>query len=523
LAKIALGAVIAAGVVAAAAFMVIGPDQAGPDVGETAQVTRGSLRVTISASGETEAEQKETIRNELPWSANIRFVVPDGTPVEKGDKVLEFECTQLEEALEREKLATDTSHEAFLRVQRNLDLKKKELDNMLASAVQAVEDAKADLKRYRQGEYPIKLAEHKQEIALAERDRRLAEEKLNFKKEINADPKLGSPYSENDLKAEQLSVDRLRLAEQKAKSKLEMLVEYDHPREIQRLEAGVVSSELGLERAQIEYEAELSIAQTELRYKEKSWNDHKSKYEEYQDLWDNKRVVRAAKSGFVVYDSWPWWRNIKVAVGEEVRPRHQLMIIPNTSSIQVETKVYESMIEQVKARLESETPIPCHVRLDAFPSKVYSGYVGWVAPQPEQQDRRNRDIKVFKVIVEFDGDVEQMDLKTKMSAKVDMIIDQLDGVLQVPVAAIFPEGRNYYAYRVTDDGWEKVQVEVGGSNARRVEIRSGLNEKDIVRLTRPDNEPAPKQSEPAPERPEAPPAEQPDDEDDGDETSEAAA
>ncbi len=501
--------------------MVTSPDATGQDVGETAQVTRGPMRVTLNTSGETEAEDKEIIRNELPWNATIRFVVPDGSPVKEGEKVLEFECNALEEAVEREELATDSSHEAFLRIQRNLELKKKELANMLASAIQAVKDSKADLKRYRQGEYPIKLAEHRQEIALAERDRRLAEEKLNFKKEINADPKLGSPYSENDLKAEQLSVDRLKLAETKAKSKLDMLVEYDHPREIQRLEAAVASSELGLERARIEYQAELQISETELKYKEKSWQDHKTKYEEFQDMWDNKRIVRAAKTGFVVYDSWPWWRNIKVAVGEDVRPRHQLMIIPNVSSIRVQTKVYESMIEQVKARMQSEQRIDCLIRLDAFPSRVYTGYVDWVAPQPEQQDRRNRDIKVFKVAIEFDGDAQQLDLKTKMSAKIEMILDELDEVLQVPVAAVFPEGENYFAYRVSDGGWQKVQVTVGGSNAKRVQILSGLEAGDIVRLTRPSSDPMRKVEPEETELPETRPESE--DQDDSDSTDDAGS
>ena len=484
-----LAAVAVLAAIGGGAYLWAGGDAVQEQLGATDRIVRGPMRVTINASGEVEADEKEVIRNDLPWSARISYVVANGSPVKQDQRVLEFECKELTEALEREEMATDTAHEAFLRAERNLDLKKRELANKLAAASQAVLDAKADLVRYEQGEYPIKLAEHRQEIALAERDRRLAEEKLEFKKQINADPKLGQPYSENDLRAEQLSVDRLKLAEEKAKSKLQMLEKFDHPREMQRLQAGLSSSELGEDRAELEYEAELSIAETELKYKEKAWKDHKAKLEEYQGYEKNKRVVKASKSGFVVYDSWPWWNRVEVAVGEEVNPRHQLMIIPNTASLQIRTKVYEAMIEQINARLEQKEDVVAYVRFDAIRDKVFTGKVHWVAPQPEQQDRRrNPDVKVFKVIIKLDGDVAKMDLSTNMSAKIELVINELNNVLQAPVAAIFPEGKHYYVYKVVGGRSVKTEVTVGGSNDKRIQILSGLDEGDVVRLTRPDLE-----------------------------------
>lgn len=472
------------------------------DQGLTAEVQRGQLLVTISEKGEIEAGESEVIRNELPWSATIVYIVENGTPVEAGDRVVEFECERLETEIEEERLAVDTASEALLRAQRSLELKEKELDNKLANAKQSVEDSKADLERYLKGQYPIQLAEHEQEIAIAERACRLAEEKLNFKLKINEDPKLGQPYSENDLKAEKLAVDRLKLSEQRAKSKLEMLKKYDHPRERQRFEANVRSAELALERAQLEHEAELSIAQTQLKYKRKNLRDRTDKLTELETYKNEDLVVEATRDGYVDYrQDGPWWQWIQLKVGTEVRRKHQLMIIPDITSLHIETQVFEAMIERLKSKMEEnpEVGVKAFVRLEARSGEVLSGNVKWVAPQPKSQDRRrNPGVKVFRVLVELDGEPAEMGLTTNMSCSVEIVLDMLDDVLHVPVAAVFAENQDYFVYKMVDGQPVKTYVQVGGSNEKRVQIVSGLAEGDRVRLTPPEEEKSPEEDQ-APE------------------------
>ncbi len=487
----ALALVLLAGAGLGSYYWVNG-GQGQADQGLTAQVQRGELLVTISEKGEIEAAESEVIRNELPWSATIVYIVENGTPVEAGDRVVEFECEKLETEIEEERLAVDSAKESLLRAERSLELKEKELDNKLANSRQSVEDAKADLERYLKGQFPIQLTEHEQEIAIAERARRLAEEKLNFKLKINEDPKLGQPYSENDLKAEKLAVDRLKLSEQRAKSKLEMLKKYDHPRERQRYQANVRSAELALERDQLEHDAQLSIARTELKYKEKNLRDRTEKLSELETYKNEHLVVEATRDGYVDYrQDGPWWQWIQLKVGTEVRRKHQIMIIPDISSLQIETQVFEAMIERLKSKMEEnpEVGVKAFVRLEARPGEVLSGHVKWVAPQPKSQDRRrNPGVKVFRVLIELEGEPGKMGLTTNMSCSVEIVLDMLDNALHVPVAAVFAENQDYFVYKIVDGQPVKTYVEVGGSNEKRVQIVSGLAEGDQVRLTPPEED-----------------------------------
>jgi multidrug efflux pump subunit AcrA (membrane-fusion protein) len=512
-----IGAVVLLTGAGATAYYMTNGSTAAESLGPLATVQRGPMLVTINEKGEVTAGEREVIRNELPWSATILFIADNGTPVEKGDKLLEFECQRLETELEEEQLEYDSAQEGLLRAERNLELKRKELDNQLTNARQAVRDAKADLERYRQGQYPMTLGEHKQEIAIAERDRRLAEEKLNFKLKINEDPKLGQPYSENDLKAEQLRVDRLKLTEQRAKSKLEMLIKYDHPRQVRRLESAVRTAQLRLERAELERQAQLSIAETQLKYKRKNCNDSKEELEELTEYRDNYLVIRASRDGYVDHrQDGPWWRWKALKVGTEISRKHQLMIIPDITSLQIRTQVFEAMIERVKAKMRTEQGVKAFVKLESRPDEVLTGKVSWVAPQPESQDRRrNPGVKVFRVIIELDGDPEELGLTTNMSCDVEMVLDRLDNVLQVPVAAVFTENKKHFVYKVEAGRSVKTYVTVGGSNEKRVEILSGLTEGDRVRLTPPaEGGMTGDEQEQSEQEPAVPEVESPDDQDD---------
>jgi len=72
-----------------------------------------------------------------------------------------------------------------------------------------------------------------------------------------------------------------------------------------------------------------------------------------------------------------------------------------------------------------------------------------------------------------------------MTCKVEMILAELENVLSVPIAAVFTENDKTLCYRITDDGFEPVEVKVGGMNDEYIQILSGLQEGDEVTLTKP--------------------------------------
>jgi multidrug efflux pump subunit AcrA (membrane-fusion protein) len=360
-------------------------------------------------------------------------------------------------------------------------LKVKELDHDLEKARQALTDAKGALKRYVEGAGPLMLKEYESKVALAERDLLLAREKLDFKLRVNEDPTLNSPYSQNEIKAERLTVAKLELSLEQARSDLTMFKQYDHPRSIRQLQADVEQAKLNLERAEVTARTQKLIAETNEKTREQNLLQAQQKLKELLEQ-ESKLIVKAEADGLVAYDTGRGWRadQVTVAVGESIRPRQQLMIIPDMTSLQIRTRVYEAVISMI------ETGQPAVIRLDSRPEVAMTGKVAKVDVLPSSQHRwLNPGVKVFDVVVKFDSPEVIKSLKPGLTAQVTIQMRRLDDVLSVPIAAIFTEQEQTFCHVVRNGQVEKVNVTVGQMNETHVEIRDGLAEGEEVLLVSP--------------------------------------
>jgi len=446
----------------------------------SAFVERGPLVISITEAGELESERKKVISNQLRWPVVIREVVPEGTRVKKGETIIRFECKELSDAITQQELDVTTAKNKYIQVSNNLILKRKEMDLMVRKAKQALIDAKADLTRYLEGDWPVQLNDARSAIKLAKRDLELALDDLNFKKKVNANPELDSPYSQSEIKADELKVERLQLKLKRAETELEILMKYNHPREKSRLEMAVADAQISLERAKLEAKTQILLAEADEKAQKTRLDMKMSKLEKLLED-ERKLLVRAGQEGLVVYDTGgSRWRpsNVVVEVGEQIRPRQQLMIIPDMTTLQVSTKVYEAMIDQVKIGQQA------FIRLDAKPDVVLTGKVARVAVLPDSQNRwLSPGVKVYKVIVKFDR--LPKGLKPGMTAQVQLILARLEDALSVPMAAVFTEQEKTYCWRVSGSSIERVPVKIGRMNDVRVQIVAGLSEGDRVLLSPP--------------------------------------
>ncbi len=450
--------------------------------------------VSVTERGEVETEKRFIISNELRWPVIINMVVPEGTRVKPGDVIIKFECAELIEAIEDLRILLTKSRQDYEQASKNVELTRKERANQVHKAGQTVTDAAKAVSRYIEGEWPIKHGQALNNINIAERDLALAQDKLDFKLKANRELAEHAPYSDNEIKADKLNVDRLKFALKKARSELVMLDKYDHPAEKRKLEMALKQAELELERANLEAKLRVQLAEYESLSKKEIL---KRRNERLKSLLEDKDklIVKAKKAGLVVYDTaGNRWNpsSVEVAVGEKINPRQQLMKIPNMETLQIKTRIYEAIIEKVSLGLKA------HVRLDAHPGKTISGYVHKVAVLPSRQHSwLNPGVKVFDVIIKLDDEV--LRLKPGMTAQVELVLARLENVMSVPIAAVFTEQNKTYCWRVEDGKSKRIQVEVGGMNDARVQIVSGLNEGDTVLLTSPGDGQEAKEKTPAKE------------------------
>lgn len=147
---------------------------------------------------------------------------------------------------------------------------------------------------------------------------------------------------------------------------------------------------------------------------------------------------------------------------------------------------------------------PVRVTLDAYPQKIFSGKVRFVAPAAKVVDK----IKVFEIEVALDKLDEAF--RTGMSANVEILGDRRPGALSIPLEALQRRDGQTVVYRMKSgldpkqvakarealdgrskfvwlsenwkDYFEPVAVNAGIATLERVEITSGLRPGDQVSL-----------------------------------------
>jgi RND family efflux transporter MFP subunit len=150
---------------------------------------------------------------------------------------------------------------------------------------------------------------------------------------------------------------------------------------------------------------------------------------------------------------------------------------------------------------------PVRITLDAYPQKIFSGKVSFVAPSAELVEK----IKVFKVEVALDELAESF--RTGMSANVEILGDRRQKAVSIPLEALQKVDGKTVAYRLKEglkpqqvsaakealtgrnkfiwlsDHWkeyfEVIPVSAGIATLERVEILSGLKPGQQVSLEDP--------------------------------------
>jgi HlyD family secretion protein len=200
------------------------------------------------------------------------------------------------------------------------------------------------------------------------------------------------------------------------------------------------------------------------------------------------------------------------------------MVLDGTSSFNTGTVIFEiaDLSEMLIEAAINEVDIgkvregmPVEIRVDAFPKARYTGRVTHISPAA--RTIKPGEIKVFDIKVSIDQKNTQ--LRSGMTANIDIQGDKRENVLTVPVEAVFhrEEGDVVYVKRPsppeTDSAtaaaaeqtppeatplpekerwklqFEERQVEIGLVDETRAEILSGLEEGEIVALEDPSRPP----------------------------------
>lgn len=169
--------------------------------------------------------------------------------------------------------------------------------------------------------------------------------------------------------------------------------------------------------------------------------------------------------GLVIHakDGWPVPAVVKE--GDSPFPSQKMISLPDLSQLKAVIRLNDIDRDRVKTGMRGR------VRPDAFPDEVYEGEIVSMELIPSKAiSQAYSNLKIIEAELLIDG--TNGSLRPGMSAVVELIIDEKNDVLQVPLSSVFELDDRQYVYMA--DGDDMREVTTGIRCHSMIEITDGL-------------------------------------------------
>ncbi len=451
------------------------------DAVETVAVKRGPLTIRVLEAGILRAKDPEIIRSGLQGRATIISIVPEGTRVNAGELLVELDTSRLVDHRVDHQIMVNNAEAAWINAREMLTIVTSQAQSNVDLAQLNLEFAKLDLAKYtgQGGDYENAVAAAEGKIKLNAEEKTKAKDYLDWSTRLYNEKYL----SKTQLQADQLALQRADLNLTVASNDANLLKQYTRKRQIARLTSDVNQAEAALERAEARARANITQSTATLAAAEQQYNRYLEMLEKVDDQI-SKGKIYAPTDGMVVYatssggghghdDRQP------LADGVEVWERQELIYLPRSTSTIAEVGLHEASLQKVRVGL------PAIVTLDALPGVKLMGTVTRIAPLPDAQSMwMNPDLKIYKTEIALDSNDPL--LRSGMNCKAEIIVEQHDDTVYVPVQTVLRVGGQPTVYVLQDDGsTEERKLELGLDDNNMVRVVRGLQEGEQVLLMPP--------------------------------------
>jgi HlyD family secretion protein len=497
----------------------------------------GSIRAFKSVQYKVQVE-----RNRDVSEITILSVAPAGTyisqdDVDKGKVLVQLDSSVLEDRLVQEKLSLTSAEERVTSSQESYRIQLIDNESSISTTELNVRFALLDLQKYLGAELAGQLvgevdkvlpAVDSNEVGNGSENIKLSEMISPLIDKIKQDPNVltGSSawqmlksrqddivIAEGNLKTQQdtlagtrklhdanyvsdleLQRDELTLKSrefslQNSQINLALYLDYDFPKSAEQSLSDYIEARRRLQRTYAQCRSRESQAKSSLSSAMLTRDEQQSQVELLEQQIQYC-TIKAKAPGLVVYgegnqsDTMRMMRggggrttggSGMIAEGESVFPGQTIISMPDMSSMVAEVSVHETEVDKVRAGQKAT------IIMDAFPDMVLDGEVLEVAPLPDQsRGMMNPDTKVYQTLVKINGSYDF--LKSRMSCKVNILVEKYDSVIQVPVQVVANRFSRKICYIVTSSGPQEREVQTGAFNDTFVQIKSGLEEGELVLL-----------------------------------------
>jgi HlyD family secretion protein len=475
-------------------------------------VRSGDLPITVTESGNIKALNSTDIKSEVEGQTKIISIVDEGTiitpeDVNNGKVLVELDSSNIKERLTQQEITFSAVEASYTEAKESLDIQIKQNDSDIKAGEIKVRFAFMDLQKYLGGAVAEKLMSgttnpggEDNKIASLIDDPNLGGGAVQKLRELNDDITLAESkfeqasdrlmwtqklydkeyVTETDLRGDQLAMQSSKIQMDRARTALELFRLYEFPKETEKLLSDYNEAKRELERIEAGARSKLAQAQAKLDSNKATYSLEKERLEKLRKQLA-ACTIKAPVPGQVVYsssmmDQWER-RRYPIEIGAEIRERQKIISIPDPSGMKVEIKIHETWIDKVQPGQQAR------ITIAAFPDKTFTGKVLKKAPLADPEEWLNPDLKVYSTDVSIDGTHEF--LKTGMTAKVEIIIEELKNVISVPIQTVVNRNGKKVCYVMGSKEPKQREVETGLFNDNFVEIKSGLVEGEKVLLNPP--------------------------------------
>ena len=439
-------------------------------------VARGDLRVVVEENGYLAAKDNVKISPKFKGQGTITVLVEEGKSVAPGDVLIEFDKTQLEASISELENQL-TQYEIELEAAKaNLEIQERDNQAAIEKADLGLQMAKLTLERYEEGDAPNEL--RKLKLAAEKATSELERAKERFR-QVPALVEQGF-LTRIQEEEERIKLREAEIGKENALKDLELHENYTMRMERTKKEADVKDAERELENARKKADINLKEKQAALAQRDRQVTSTRTRLDQ-QRTELGYYTIKAESAGIVYYGDpeQPWWRD-DIKVGSTVYQGRSLLTIPDLSIMQVLLQVHEADIDKIKLEMSVV------VTIDSRKGESFTGKITEIASVATSSNWSDESNKSFKVKVTLDTTTG--DLRAGITAKAEIAVETLTGVLYVPIHAIVGENGKHLAFVTKGAGHEEREVKIGKINAHHVEVLEGLAEGEELMLYDPRDE-----------------------------------
>lgn len=438
---------------------------------------RADLKIGVTENGYLKAKNNVEIKPQFSRASTITWLIEEGTAVEEGDKLAEFEKTDIENEIEEEENDLNQHQIELEAAQAELAIQRRDAAAQVETAEFALKMVKLKMEKYTKGEGPNER--RKMELAAE----KASSEHKRARERFEQIPDLAEQgfYTALEVERERISLREAEINEENADNDLAIWTKYTDPMQLEQLEVDLKNAQRDLANAQ--EKADINIKENEARVSRYQGRvlSTESELEELNKQLEYMTMF-APSPGIVHYGdpARPWYRE-QVKVGSQFHRGNTMFTLPDLREMQVLVQVHEADIDLLE--LEQEVLVSVEsAKGRVFPAKV--SQIAAVASS-EWMDEGN---KTFRVEITMDP-IDDIELRAGITARSEIQVETLPDVLQVPIHAVVSESSKHFCFIPKEEGgYEKREVGIGKNNNHYVVVSDGLEDGEQVLLYDPREE-----------------------------------